>query len=205
MRYSIGLLIGATFAVAGIVGITNSSVKSAPAPEPIPAPVAPLIQHAERAIDAAAPKIAPGRRKLLARLVASVAEEVFTSREHQEYWIALLGVESAFNSAARSPVGAVGLGQLMPQYAGDFGKGCGLEGMTAADITDDFVNTHLSACYFRDLIAQQGGSVPLALVSYNAGINSPSVKRAKNGGAPVEESSAYVTKIWISRDTQTKK
>ncbi len=189
----------------GYLGYQRAYGVAAPA-EPIRVPAAvPLIQHAERSIDAAAPKITAGRRKLLAKLVAATAEETFTSREHQEYWIALLGVESAFNSAARSPVGAVGLGQLMPAYAADFGKSCGLEGITAADVNDDFTNVHLSACYFRDLIAQQGGSIPLALISYNAGANSPSIKRAKNGGAPAEEPSAYVTKVWISKDTQTKK
>jgi soluble lytic murein transglycosylase-like protein len=199
--------VGAVFVVAfGLAGILDRSDGVTEQPVVAPAPiVVPLLQHAERSIDAAAPKIAPGRRALLARLVAATAEETFSSREHQEYWIALLGVESGFNSAARSPVGAVGLGQLMPQYAADFGKACGLEGITAADAADDYTNVHLSACHFRDLIAQQDGSIPLALVAYNAGANSPSIKRARNGGAPAEEPSAYVTKVWISKDTQTKK
>ncbi len=193
----------AAFAAFGVYLVGASfALSTQPAPETLAAPAAvtPLLQHAERSIDAAAPKIAPGRRQLLAKLVATTAEETFVSREHQEYWIALLGVESGFNSAARSPVGAVGLGQLMPAYAADFGKACGLEGITSADAADDYTNVHLSACHFRDLIAQQGGSIPLALIAYNSGSASASTKNARTGGKVNAESEGYVRRVWIRKE-----
>lgn len=197
----IGLGVGILAAIAG--AREPAGVSKQPAPELIaspPVPITSVIEHTERSINAAAPKVTSGRRKLLAKLVASVAEEVFATREHQEYWIALVGVESAYNSAARSPVGAVGLGQLMPAYAAEFGTYCGLEGIGKEHIADDYTNLMLSACYFRHLIDTNNGSIPLALVSYNAGLYSPSLRRVKAGGSPVEETSAYVTKIFIAVD-----
>jgi soluble lytic murein transglycosylase-like protein len=138
-------------------------------------------------------------------MVAHVAAQVFTERSHQEFWIALLGVESRYESSARSPAGAVGLGQLMPQFAKDFGAACGLPDVSEKDLTDDFTNALLSACYFKSLIDSHDRSIPMALVAYNAGAYSKSLERAKAGGSPVEETSAYVTRIWIKKNQNERK
>jgi soluble lytic murein transglycosylase-like protein len=132
-----------------------------------------------------------------------VAETRIASRETQEFWIALVGVESQFDSTAKSPVGAVGLGQLMPKYQSDFAKACGLPEFVEADLRHDFVNLTLSACHFNSLV-KKFESIPLALISYNAGEYSPSIKRAKLGAAPAAEPSAYTTKVWLKHSQATK-
>lgn len=171
-------------------------IPTLPAPAPSQSPQ-PLLEYAAAAVERSAPKLSPVRKKLIAQLVTAIAENSFQDRFHQEIWIALLGVESRFQGAAKSGAGAVGLGQLIPKYRQDFGKSCGLTEVDAVDLTDDYTNATLSACYFRDLIQQNGGNVPLALVSYNAGIYSPSLKNVKQGGSAVHETANYVTKIWV--------
>lgn len=134
-------------------------------------------------------------------MIAGIANEVFKEREHKEYWIALLGVESGFDNRAKSHAGAVGIGQLMPAYRADFGKGCGITEVDKEDLQDTYTNAYLSACYFRTLI-EETGSIPLASCAYNAGLNSTDLKRAMSGIAPGQEPSAYVTKIWIAKERQ---
>jgi len=146
------------------------------------------------------PKISDARKQLLAKMLVGIATEVFSEQPHRDFWIALLGVESRYDGKAKSPVGATGIGQLMPKFANDFAKSCGFGAVTDADISDDYVNAYLSACEFRRLIKLANGSVPMALVFYNAGSHSNSVRQVKAGNAPVAETSAYVTKIMIRKD-----
>jgi hypothetical protein len=200
----VGILIGALLCMLVTDWLVAACSTSTPAPE-FAAPTAaavpeelPLIEHATKSIDVSAPRISAGRKAILATLVTHVAEKVFADRRHQEFWIALVGVESRYESAARSPVGAVGLGQLMPQYASEFARTCGLPEIAKEDIQDDYTNLMLSACLFKTLIETNSGSVPLALTSYNAG-GRRAAEAAKGGKIP-QETDAYVRKIWIKRD-----
>lgn len=186
-----------------IVGITALIVFTMPDKrvESLAAPIVidnivPLKQHTNRAIELSNPKLSTARKATVATLLTFIAEDVFENRLHQEFWISLIGIESRYEGSAKSHKGATGLGQLMPQYKADFGKGCGLTEVDTNDLNDDFTNAYLSACYFRDLIKAHG-TMPLALISYNAGSYSSSLKNTKAGGKPVEEASAYVTKIWV--------
>lgn len=155
----------------------------------------------KRAIELSGSKLSPTRREVLSHLLPYVADQVFQDPKHKEYWIALIGVESGYNSDAASNKGAVGLGQLLPQYVNDFSALCGMGDATATDARDDFTNAYLSACLFKNLIAKHDGSVPLALISYNAGPNSSSVTAAKKGHAPTnKETSDYLAKVWLQRD-----
>jgi soluble lytic murein transglycosylase-like protein len=143
--------------------------------------------------------LSQGRKQVVIDLLVSTALRTFDKQEHREYWIALIGAESGFDGNAKSPVGAVGLGQLLPQYRETFGKQCGLDAVDANDVKDDAVNAALSACFFKSLI-EQTGSVPMALVGYNSGMNSQALKSAKIGAAMNTETANHLSKIWISRE-----
>ena len=77
--------------------------------------------------------------------------------------------ESSFDRAAISHAGARGMMQLMPATAREqAGKmGLGYDGNRL--LTDPNYNVMLGSAYFRRLLNQWGGNVPLAVASYNAG------------------------------------
>jgi soluble lytic murein transglycosylase len=81
---------------------------------------------------------------------------------------ALSRQESEFNAAAKSPVGASGLMQLMPATARAVAKAYKIQ-FSAAQLTDAAYNTQLGEAHLRDLIDSYNGSYFLSLVAYNAG------------------------------------
>ncbi|MGL4236672.1 lytic transglycosylase domain-containing protein [Tabrizicola sp.] len=100
-------------------------------------------------------------------------------------WLALfranIAVESAFNPDARSSVGAIGLGQLMP----------GTADLLGVDPHNPEDNLHGSARY---LLAQleDFGAADLALAAYNAG---PQAVRDYGGIPPYAETEGHVAKV----------
>jgi soluble lytic murein transglycosylase len=81
---------------------------------------------------------------------------------------ALSRQESEFNAAAKSPVGASGMMQLMPGTARAVAKAYNIK-FDAAQLTNPAYNTQLGEAHLRDLIDSYGGSYFLALAAYNAG------------------------------------
>jgi soluble lytic murein transglycosylase-like protein len=153
----------------------------------------------ERALTKASNKLSPARKQVVSALLTDIALRTFDKQEHREYWIALIGAESGFDGSVHSKAGAVGLGQLMPQFKEAFTEACGLGSAEAVDLRDDYSNATLSACFFRHLI-ETTGSVPMALVAYNSGPNSHATKAAKSGGRMNVETANYATKIWLTKE-----
>ncbi len=81
---------------------------------------------------------------------------------------AVMRQESAFRPAARSPVGAVGLLQLMPQTAEKVAAELG-EKLEMQTLTQAHQSVRLAARYLRKLLDTFEGNLPLALAAYNAG------------------------------------
>ena len=76
----------------------------------------------------------------------------------------LVRVESEFNERATSPVGAVGLTQLMLPTARYFQKG-----ITRDELYDRNTNLRIGFRYLRTLVRENKGNVQLALLVYNRG------------------------------------
>jgi len=76
----------------------------------------------------------------------------------------LVRVESQFNERATSPVGAVGLTQLMLPTARYFQKG-----ITRDALYDRNTNLRIGFRYLRTLVREYKGNVQLALLVYNRG------------------------------------
>jgi soluble lytic murein transglycosylase-like protein len=92
-------------------------------------------------------------------------------------------VESGFNPTARSAKGAMGLMQLMPKTAAQYG---------VSNIRDPYQNLNAGAKHLRQLLDMYEGDVVLALAAYNAG--SGAVQRY--GGVPAfAETQEYVKKV----------
>ena len=94
---------------------------------------------------------------------------------------AVIAVESAYDPAAVSPKGAVGLMQLIPGTAERYG---------VRRIADPKDNVNGGTRYLRDLIDLFKGDLQLALAGYNAGEGA--VIRYKNRIPPFPETQAYV-------------
>ena len=90
----------------------------------------------------------------------------------------LVRAESSFRNTATSPVGAVGLTQLMPATARWLRPGT-----TTADLRQPEVNMRIGFRYLRELIDKYDGDQELALLAYNRGPGT--VDRVlKRGGDP---------------------
>ena len=97
-------------------------------------------------------------------------------------FVELIRAESGFNPRARSPKGAQGLGQLMPDTARLLG---------VRDAWDPEQNLDGAARYFTAQL-ERFGTVPHALAAYNAG---PHRVVQYGGVPPYRETRAYVARI----------
>ncbi len=77
--------------------------------------------------------------------------------------------ESAFNSQARSPVGARGLMQLMPATAKQVSKQLKLKVPSQQDLNIPSFNINLGSKYIGDMLNKFNGHRALASAAYNAG------------------------------------
>jgi soluble lytic murein transglycosylase len=95
--------------------------------------------------------------------------------------LGLIRQESSFDVGAESPVGALGLMQLMPATARVVAQQQGVA-LSAGQLTEDpDVNMTLGSAYFAGLLAQFDNCLPLAIAGYNAGPNRVNQWLAQNG------------------------
>ena len=97
---------------------------------------------------------------------------------------AVITAESAYDPAAVSIAGAVGLMQLMPETARRYG---------VKDRKDPYENIHGGSHYLRDLLDMFNNDMALAVAAYNAGENA--VVKYGNHIPPFPETQNYVRKV----------
>ena len=115
------------------------------------------------------------RYRISADIATSIYDIALAEGLEPDLAFRLVRVESQFNQKATSPVGAIGLTQLMPATAGFFQKG-----VTKTQLYDRETNLRIGFRYLRTLINENDGNLKLALLVYNRG--PAAVKRARAAG-----------------------
>jgi len=120
-------------------------------------------------------------RKRYNEMIAKVAKEqaVDPALLH-----AVVTVESAYNARAKSPKGATGLMQLMPDTGKRFG---------AKNLLNPLENLRAGARYLRSLLELFDNNMRLAIAAYNAGEGA--VMRSGNAVPNYPETRAYVPRV----------
>ena len=97
-------------------------------------------------------------------LAETIVEHATANGISAELAFGLVATESEFKRTAKSPVGAIGLAQLMPATAVLLEKGT-----TAEDLKDPETNLRIGFRYLGELIDRYDGDTALALTAYNRG------------------------------------
>lgn len=118
------------------------------------------------------------------RYAAVIEQHASRQRVRPELVRAVIQVESGFNPLARSHKGAMGLMQLMPQTAADYG---------VVDAYNPAENIRAGVAYLRALLDRYAGDEELALAAYNAGPGA--VERYGQRIPPYRETRDYVRKV----------
>jgi len=138
-------------------GNTSAVIASPPTPECPPSSAAEVKPIIDR--EAA-------RQKVDARLIQAIVE-----------------AESAYSPCAVSPVGAMGLMQLMPSTANS---------LDVSDPYDPNQNITAGTQYLKQMLDRYGGDIAKALAAYNSG---PARVDAAGGIPSIPETQEYVRKI----------
>jgi soluble lytic murein transglycosylase len=116
---------------------------------------------------------------------------------------ALIRAESNFSPTVRSPVGALGLMQLMPATAKAIARGWGID-VSTPQLTNPEVNVRIGTRHLKDLIRRFNGNLVSAVAAYNAGAtpvlrwrkNFPSLREDEFiENIPYPETREYVKKV----------
>jgi soluble lytic murein transglycosylase-like protein len=111
-----------------------------------------------------------------------IAEESAHHRLDPQLVLAVIYVESRFDCFAVSPVGALGLMQIMPATGRELAKRLGIPWNGPLTLFDPIVNVRIGTAYVRQL-TDRYGSVRTALAAYNWGPGY--VDRQLREGTPV--------------------
>jgi soluble lytic murein transglycosylase-like protein len=106
---------------------------------------------------------------------------------------ALIATESGFDAKTISPRGAVGLMQLMPITASEYGLSVEKPNEAVKQLLRPQTNIDLGTRYLRDLINKFPGRLDLALAAYNAGVST--VRQAGDKVPPFKETQAFVKTV----------
>jgi soluble lytic murein transglycosylase-like protein len=102
--------------------------------------------------------------RIAADLASSIYDVAMAEGIEPDLGFRLVRLESEFNEHAVSPVGAVGLTQVMPATALYFVKGA-----TREKLYDRETNLRVGFRYLRTLIREYKGNLKIALLVYNRG------------------------------------
>ncbi len=132
---------------------------------------------------------------IAAGLAASIMDVANAEGIDPDLAFRLVKLESDFNTHATSPVGAIGLAQVMPSTARFYQRG-----ITVQKLYDPNVNLRIGFHYLRGLIEEYHGNTKLALLVYNRGPAAVAKSQA-NGDNPSNGYDRILTKGYHGKGT----
>lgn len=135
------------------------------------------------------------RYKIGADMASNIVDVSSAEGIDPELAFRLVKLESDFNPRATSPVGAIGLTQVMPATARYYVKGITREGLY-----DPNTNLRVGFRYLRGLVREYHGDMNLALLVYNRGPVAVQKARAE-GDNPSNGYDRIVTKGYRGKGT----
>lgn len=141
-------------------------------------------------------KLSDAKKQVLAQSIVRVANAIFESEDNKRAFIAVLEIESQFQRFAQSPTGPKGLSQLARRTFHEAMSDCGVTEVHDDDVWETDLNLYAGACYFKKQLDANNGDPYIAIVAYNQGPNSTSLKTyAKSGDMKELEPLKYVAKF----------
>ena len=117
------------------------------------------------------------------------------SKEYNEDPFLVAGIlmlESGFNPQAQSPVGALGMAQIMPSTGRSIAQGVGKTDFTTNDLYNPEIAIQFATWHIHVLKEEYGGNEVAALAAYNAG---PDAVEKHGGIPPYPETRDYIKRI----------
>jgi len=100
------------------------------------------------------------------RWAVAIETEAARNRLPTSLVLGVITVESSFRADAKSPVGAIGLMQIMPSTGRTLAHRLGIPWRGVRTLRDPILNVRMGTAYLRRLIDYFGGRQRLALASY---------------------------------------
>jgi len=124
------------------------------------------VEAARRFLAARHTRLAPFEIERLSRAIVDAAHE---NQLDPTLILAVIAVESGGHAFAVSPVGALGLMQILPPTGREIAERLGITWRGPQTLFDPYVNVRLGAAYLRELADRYDGEISTALVAYNWG------------------------------------
>jgi hypothetical protein len=149
-------------------------------------------------------KISDAKKQILARAIVRVANDIFDKEDNKKAFITVIAIESAFQRFVQSPTGPKGLTQVAKKAFYESMADCGVTSLHEEDVWETDINLYAGACYFRKQLDRNDGDPYMAIIAYNQGPNSDSLKSyAKNGSLDNIEVLKYVAKFTFLKRSVT--
>jgi len=168
---------------------------------PAIAPAAAKVAAPEPLVVAIAEHIARYRTGLLRQEVETLAQTIVDEANRHEMdpmlVLAVMTVESRYNNFAVSPVGAMGLMQVMPRTGEEIAARLGISWVGPQTLFDPIANVRVGVAYLKQL-SDRYDHMPTALAAYNWGPGR--IDRRLRRGSPLpKEYPHLVTKAYGSK------
>jgi len=151
-------------------------------------------------------KISDAKKQVLARAIVRVSNDIFDKEEERKAFISIIAIESAFQRFVQSPTGPKGYSQVAKNAFYEAMAACGVTSLHEDDVWETDLNLYAGACYFRKQLDANGGDQYMAMIAYNQGPASESLKSyTKNGSTENLEVMKYMMKFTFLKRTLTDK